>query len=62
VDTPVGPITFRAADHQSTMGAWVGTTRFDPQRGVGVMVDWEYVSGERILPPEDEARKLRPAS
>ena len=62
VETPVGPITFRAADHQSTMGAWVGTTRFDPQRGVGVMVDWEYVPGERILPSEDDARKLRPAS
>jgi branched-chain amino acid transport system substrate-binding protein len=62
VETPVGPITFRASDHQSTMGAWVGTTRFDPQRGVGVMVDWEYVPGERILPSDEEARKLRPAS
>lgn len=62
VETPIGPITFRASDHQSTMGAWVGTTRFDPQRGVGVMVDWEYVPGEKILPSDDEVRKLRPAS
>jgi branched-chain amino acid transport system substrate-binding protein len=62
VDTPIGPITFRASDHQSTMGAWVGTTRFDPQRGVGVMVDWEYVPGEKVLPSDEEARKLRPAS
>jgi branched-chain amino acid transport system substrate-binding protein len=62
VDTPIGAITFRASDHQSTMGAWVGTTRFDPQRGVGVMVDWEYVPGEKILPSDEEARKLRPAS
>jgi branched-chain amino acid transport system substrate-binding protein len=62
VDTPVGAITFRASDHQSTMGAWVGTTKLDPKRGVGVMVDWEYVPGEKILPSDEEARKLRPAS
>jgi branched-chain amino acid transport system substrate-binding protein len=62
VETPIGAITFRASDHQSTMGAWVGTTRFDPQRGVGVMVDWEYVPGEKILPSDDEVKKLRPAS
>jgi branched-chain amino acid transport system substrate-binding protein len=62
VDTPVGPISFRASDHQSTMGAWVGTTRFDPQRGVGVMVDWEYVPGEKVLPGDEEVRRLRPAS
>ncbi|MBI4012858.1 MAG: ABC transporter substrate-binding protein [Candidatus Rokubacteria bacterium] len=62
VDTPIGPVTFRPSDHQSTMGAWVGTTRFDPQRGVGVMVDWEYVSGEKILPSDEEVRKLRAGS
>jgi branched-chain amino acid transport system substrate-binding protein len=44
------------------MGAWVGTTKFDPQRGVGVMVDWEYVPGERLLPTDDEVKKLRPGS
>jgi branched-chain amino acid transport system substrate-binding protein len=62
VDTPIGSIVFRASDHQSTMGAWVGTTRFDPARGVGVMVDWEYVPGEKILPSDDEVKKLRPGS
>jgi len=62
VDTPVGPITFRASDHQSTMGAWVGATRFDSQRGVGVMVNWEYVPGEKILPSDEEVKKLRPGS
>jgi branched-chain amino acid transport system substrate-binding protein len=62
VDTPIGTIAFRASDHQSTMGAWVGTTRFDSQRGVGVMVDWEYVPGDRILPGDEEVRKLRPGS
>jgi branched-chain amino acid transport system substrate-binding protein len=62
VDTPMGPIMFRAADGQSTMGAWVGTTKLDPQRGVGIMVNHEYVSGEKVLPSEDEAKKLRPAN
>ncbi|HEV8311262.1 MAG TPA: ABC transporter substrate-binding protein [Methylomirabilota bacterium] len=62
VDTPTGPITFRASDHQSTMGAWVGTTRFDPQRGVAVMADWEYVPGEKILPTDEEVKRLRPGN
>jgi branched-chain amino acid transport system substrate-binding protein len=62
VETPMGPVTFRAADGQSTMGAWVGTTKLDPQRGVGIMVNHEYVPGEKVLPTEDEARKLRPAN
>lgn len=59
VETPAGPIQFRSFDHQSTLGAWVGTTRRDPARGVGIMVDWEYVPGERVLPTEAEVRALR---
>jgi branched-chain amino acid transport system substrate-binding protein len=62
VETPIGPITFRAVDGQSTMGAWVGTTKIDPARGVGIMVNYEYVPGEKVLPSDDETKKLRPAS
>ncbi|MFI5328378.1 MAG: ABC transporter substrate-binding protein [Candidatus Rokuibacteriota bacterium] len=62
VETPMGPIMFRAADVQSTMGARVGTTKIDPQRGVGIMVNHEYVPGEKVLPTEEEAKKLRPAN
>ncbi len=62
VDTPIGPITFRAADGQSTMGAWVGFTKLDPKRGVGIMVKWEYVPGEKVLPSAEEVKKLRPGS
>jgi branched-chain amino acid transport system substrate-binding protein len=62
VDTPIGPVTFRPSDHQSTMGAWVGTTKFDAQRGVGIMVDWEYIAGEKILPSDEEVKKLRSGS
>ena len=62
VETPIGPITFRASDGQSTMGAWVGTTKLDSQRGVGVMVNHEYIAGEKVLPSDDEVRKLRPGN
>jgi branched-chain amino acid transport system substrate-binding protein len=61
VQTPIGPITFRPFDHQSTMGAWVGTTKLDTQRGTGVMVHWEYVPGEKVLPSEAEVRRMRGA-
>ena len=62
VETPIGVISFRPVDHQSTMGAWVGTTKFDPQRGVGIMTNWEYVPGEKLLPSDEEVRKLRSGS
>src|SRR5438034_1083838 len=61
VETPIGPISYRASDGQSTMGAWVGTTKLDARRGVGVMVNHEYIAGEKVLPSDDEVRKLRPA-
>src|SRR5512132_2703302 len=48
VDTPFGPIAFRAADHQSTMGAYVG--RIALENGKGAMVDWRYADGADYLP------------
>ncbi len=60
LDTPVGSITYRALDHQSTMGAYVGTTAL--RNGKGVMVDWTYENGADYLPSDDEVRKLRPAA
>ncbi len=60
LDSPSGPITFRAIDHQSTMGAWVGVTAV--KEGKGVMVDWTYEKGADYLPPDDVVRKLRPAN
>ena len=47
VETPIGPITFRPFDHQSTMGAWVGVTKLDATRGTGIMDRWEYVPGDK---------------
>ena len=62
VETPIGPIIFRAVDGQSTMGAWVGTTKLDAARGVGIMVNHEYIPGEKVLPSDDEVKKLRPVN
>ena len=59
VETPIGTISYRASDGQSTMGAWVCTTKLDAKRGVGIMVNHEYIPGDRVLPSDDEVRKLR---
>jgi branched-chain amino acid transport system substrate-binding protein len=58
-DSPSGPFEYRAIDHQSTMGAWVGRTAV--RDGKPVMVDWAYRDGARYLPPDEEVRKMRPA-
>lgn len=60
VDTPVGRITYREQDHQSTMGAFVGKTTV--RDGEGVMVDWSYRDGANYLPTDEEVARLRPAS
>ena len=56
--SPTGPFTFRAIDHQSTMGAYVGRTAV--KDGQGVMVDWRYADGANYLPSDEEVKKLRP--
>jgi branched-chain amino acid transport system substrate-binding protein len=58
VMTPFGPITWRAIDHQATMGAFVGRTAVEAGRGV--MVDWRYVDGATVMPSDEEVRALRP--
>jgi branched-chain amino acid transport system substrate-binding protein len=60
VDTPFGKITYRALDHQSTMGAYVG--RIAVKNGKGVMIDWRYADGASHLPADDWVRAHRPAN
>ncbi len=59
VDTPFGRITYRAIDHQSTMGAYVG--RLAVKDGKGIMTSFRYVDGAQVQPSDAEVRKLRPA-
>ncbi|MDA0982075.1 MAG: ABC transporter substrate-binding protein [Proteobacteria bacterium] len=55
--TPFGPIVWRALDHQSTMGAYVG--QLSRKGGKGVMVNWRFADGANFLPPFEEIRALR---
>jgi branched-chain amino acid transport system substrate-binding protein len=58
--SPFGRIAFRASDHQSTLGAFVGKTAV--KDGKGVMVDFGYRDGAQYLPSDEEVKKLRPQS
>lgn len=58
VETPFGKITYRAEDHQSNMGTYVGRTKNDG--GKGVVVNHVYMPGDKFMPPADEVKKLRP--
>ena len=58
VNTPLGPVTFRKIDHQSTLGAFIGKT--SQKDGKGIMVDTSYRKGSDYLPSDAEVEKLRP--
>jgi len=60
VMTPFGRITYRAIDHQSTMGAYVGRTRLEGDKGV--MTDYHYLDGADYLPGDADVKKLRAGS
>ena len=57
--TPLGKITYRASDNQSTMGAYLGRTKLEGTKGV--MTDYVYIDGATVLPSDEETKKLRPA-
>lgn len=59
VMSPSGKFVFRAQDHQSTMGTWVGKT--DVKDGAGVMVDWFYADGADYQPSDEDVKSMRPA-
>ncbi len=60
VDTPLGRITYRAQDNQSTMGAYVGMTTIN--QGRGVMTNFRYVDGATVMPSDADVAKMRPAN
>ena len=57
--TPFGPAEFRALDHQSTMGAYVG--KLDQRGGKGTMVQWRYADGKNYQPTDAYVKSRRPA-
>lgn len=56
--SPLGPIYYRPEDHQSTMGAFVGT--LDIKDGQGIMRNIQYIDGKDVQPTDEEMLKLRP--
>jgi branched-chain amino acid transport system substrate-binding protein len=60
VETPFGEITWRALDHQATMGAFVG--RITVEDGQGTMTHGRYIDGKDVMPSDAEIEALRPES
>ena len=58
--TPFGPAEFRAIDHQSTMGAYVG--KLDLRGHKGTMVQWRYADGKAYLPSDAYVKARRPSA
>ncbi len=59
LESPFGKITYRALDHQATMGAYVGRTGL--KDGKGVMTAFTYAEGAKFMPSDEAIRKMRPA-
>jgi branched-chain amino acid transport system substrate-binding protein len=57
--SPSGNVAFRAIDHQSTLGLYVGETAL--QDGRGVMTSYQYLDGAAFQPSDEEVRAKRPA-
>ncbi|MHB1304955.1 MAG: ABC transporter substrate-binding protein [Acidiphilium sp.] len=57
-ETPFGAASYRAIDHQSTLGGFVGKLALAD--GKGIMTDFRYVDGASVLPSNAIVRKLRP--
>ncbi|NYT61995.1 ABC transporter substrate-binding protein [Alcaligenaceae bacterium] len=60
VGTPFGRIVYRGIDHQSTMGAYVGTLAV--KDGKGIMADFTYVDGATVQPTDEQVKQWRPAT
>ena len=56
--SPFGKASFRAIDHQSTMGVFVGKTAV--KDGKGLMVDYRYEDGAKFQPSDSAVKALRP--
>jgi branched-chain amino acid transport system substrate-binding protein len=60
IDGPFGPFVYRGSDHQATMGAYVGKLAL--KDGKPVMVDFKYVDGAAVLPPDEEPQAAAPVA
>jgi branched-chain amino acid transport system substrate-binding protein len=61
IQTPIGPLTIRAFDHQANRGQVYGRTKFDPNRGYTILEDIRYIGAEGLLHTVDEVKAARAA-
>jgi len=59
VDTPVGPVTMRAYDHQAMLPMFMGTTKKADGYDHLVATDIVVLSGEEVMPTIEEIKKAR---
>jgi branched-chain amino acid transport system substrate-binding protein len=59
IDTPMGPITMRAADHQANKGQYWGRLKKSPEYPFLLMGDLQYIAGEQTMRTADELKALR---
>lgn len=59
VDTPHGPITMRAYDHQANKGQLWGRLKKVPEYPFLIMENIQYIGGEQVMRSVDEIKALR---
>lgn len=60
VPSPFGQFSYRASDHQATLGAYVGEVALE--NGRGTMTNFKYIDGDAVLPDAEKVKTLRPAA
>ncbi|MFJ3045715.1 ABC transporter substrate-binding protein [Herbaspirillum chlorophenolicum] len=60
LESPLGPIAFRALDQQASMGAFVG--QVSQKDGHSTMSNWRYLDGAAYMPNAVYVRSRRPTS
>ena len=61
IETPIGPLTMRAYDHQATKGHYWGRLKRVSEYPFPIMGDVQLIAGEKTLRPVDEIKALRGA-
>jgi branched-chain amino acid transport system substrate-binding protein len=58
-ETPTGPVTIRAQDHQSNRGQFWGRLKKTPEYPFLILGDIQYIGGEKTMRTLDELKALR---
>jgi branched-chain amino acid transport system substrate-binding protein len=59
VQTPVGPVTMRAYDHQAMLPMFMGVTKKSPDHDFLIATDIVTIPGDQVMPTIEEIKKAR---